>query len=102
MLLNYIIDIIDKATPRLNLMRSLKFKLSCNNLQVIYMYNSFIRPILKYADTVWDNIPIYLKDKLESIQIEAAHIVTGATKLCSKSKLYNDTGWVYLSERRSS
>ncbi|CAC5386838.1 unnamed protein product [Mytilus coruscus] len=61
----------------------------------------FIRPILEYADTVWDNIPIYLKDKLESIQIEAARIVTCATKLCSKSNLYNDTGWVSLSERRS-
>ncbi|CAC5380580.1 unnamed protein product [Mytilus coruscus] len=80
-------------------MRSLKFKLSRNHLQVIYI--SFIRPILEYVDTVWDNIPTYLKDKLESIQIEAARIATGATKLCSKTKLYNDTGWVSLSERRS-
>jgi hypothetical protein len=27
-------------------------------------------------------------------------IVTGATKLCSKQNLYNDTGWETLSERR--
>jgi hypothetical protein len=36
--------------------------------------------LLEYADTIWDNIPEYLRDKLESIQIEAARIVTGATK----------------------
>ena len=56
--------------------------------------------MLEYADIIWNNIPEYLRDKLESIQIEAAMIVTGATKLCSKQNLYNDTGWETLSERR--
>ena len=37
---------------------------------------------------------------VESIQIEAARIVTDATKLCSKVKLYEDTGWDSLYERR--
>ena len=91
--------IIEKASPRLNLMRKLKFKLSRNNLQIIYF--SFIRPVLEYADVIWDNIPMYMKEQLENIQIEAARIVTGATKLCSKSKLYLDTGWESLSERRT-
>jgi len=90
--------IINKVTPRLNLMRNLKFKLTRIQLQTIYF--SFIRPILEYGDVIWDNIPNYLKDKLESIQIEAARIVTGATKLCSKAKLYEDTGWDSLNERR--
>ena len=59
--------IIDKVTPRLNVFRTLKFKLLRNHLQVIYF--SFIRPLLEYADIIWDNIPEYLRDKLESIQI---------------------------------
>ena len=82
--------IIDKATPRLNLMRKLKFKLSRELLQIIYF--SYVRPILEYVDIVWDNIPIYARKKLETINIEAARIVTGATKLCSKEKLYVETG----------
>ena len=94
--------IIDKVTLRLNVFRTLKFKLQRNLLQVIYF--SFIRPLLEYGDIIWDNIPEYLRDKREStnkcIQIEAARIVTGATKLCSKQNLYNDTGWETLSERR--
>ena len=90
--------IIDKVTPRLNVFRTLKFKLLRNHLQVIYF--SFIRPLLEYADIIWDNIPEYLRDKLESMQIEAVRIVTRTTKLCSKQNLYKDTGWETLSERR--
>ena len=59
--------IIDKVTPRLNVFRTLKFKLQRNHLQVICF--SFIRPLLEYANIIWDNIPEYLRVKLESIQI---------------------------------
>ena len=34
-------------------MRKLKFKLDRSSLQMIYI--SFIRPVLEYADAVWDN-----------------------------------------------
>ena len=40
-------------------------------------------------------------DKLENMQLEAARIVTGGTKLASiikLMKLYNETGWELLSE----
>ena len=40
------------------------------------------------------------KKLIESIQIEAMRIVTGATKLCSIGKLYDDTGWESLEARR--
>ena len=42
---------------------------------------------MEYGDIVWDNIPDYLKQFLESLQLEAARIVTGATKLTSKQLL---------------
>ncbi|KAK3099965.1 hypothetical protein FSP39_012658 [Pinctada imbricata] len=45
------------------------------------MYFSFIRPILEYGDIIFDNCPNYCCEKLESVNIEAARIVTGATKL---------------------
>ena len=92
-------EIIKKASIRLNLLRSLKYKLKRNQLQTIYF--SFIRPILEYSSAVWDNIPEFLKNQIENLQLEAARIVTGCTKLCSKSKLYEDTCWETLSERRN-
>ncbi len=64
------------------------------------MYLSFIRPLLEYSSVVWDNCTAGDKQKLENIQVEAARIVTGATKLCSKIKLYNETGWQTLQTRR--
>ena len=45
--------ITSKAWTRLNIMRKLKFILDRQSLEIIY--TSFIRPVLEYADVVWDN-----------------------------------------------
>ena len=95
---DHIQDIKTKAYNRLNIMRKLKFKLKRNVLNNIYL--TFIRPILEYADTVWQNIPDYLQVELEQIQLEAARIITGAIKLTSKELLYRETDLIPLSERR--
>ena len=79
-------------------MRKLKFTLDRKSLEIIY--TSFIRPILEYADVVWDNCIQYEINVLEKIQIEAARIVTGTTKIVSLDKLYQETGWETLEERR--
>ena len=62
-------------------MRLLKFVLDRKSLQSIYFF--FVRPVLEYADVVWDNCTQYEENELEKIQIEAARIVTGSTKLVS-------------------
>ena len=72
-------------------MRKLKFKLDRRSLQTIYF--SFIRPLLEYADVVWDNCTQYEVNDLEKIQNEAARIVSGATKLVSINSLLLETGW---------
>ena len=51
------------------------------SLEAIHI--SFIRPILGYGDVVWDNCTQQEKEDIEKIQIEAARIVTGTTKLVS-------------------
>ena len=80
-------------------MRKLKFKLDGQSLQIIYF--SFIRPILESADVVWNYCTQYEVNDIEKkIQIEAARIVTGATKLVSINSLTNETGWESLSNRR--
>ena len=60
----------------------------------------FIRPLLEYADVVWDNINDAIKHNLESVQNEAARIVTGATKYCNIQKLLFELKWETLTERR--
>ncbi|MEW8544911.1 MAG: reverse transcriptase family protein [Candidatus Thiodiazotropha sp.] len=96
---SHIDNITEKAWIRLNLMRGLKFKISRKSLEQIYI--SFIRPLLEYCDSVWDNASSESKKQLDAIHIEAARTITGATKLCAIDKLFADLGWESLQSRRN-
>jgi len=89
---------VEKAWKRINIMRKLKYLLDRNSLQTVYF--SFIRPLLEYADVVWDNCTQYEANELEKIQHEAGRIVTGTTQFVSIEKLHMETGWKPLSSRR--
>ena len=93
--INYITE---KAWTRINIMRRLKFKLDRKSLEQIYLV--FIRPLLEYGDIIWDNCLQSEKQELKKIQIEAARIATGATKLVSIAALYREIRWDSLDERR--
>ena len=69
-------------------MCELKFDLDRKSLETIYI--SFIRPLLEYADVIWDNCSHQEKQELEKIQTEAARIAVGVTKLVSVQKLYEE------------
>ena len=88
-----------KVWQRINIMRKLKFVIDRKSLQTIYF--SFIRPLLEYADVLWDNCKQYEANELEKSQNEAARIVTGATRLVSVDLLYTETGWDTLIFRRN-
>ena len=90
-------EICDKANRRLGIMRSLKYKLDRLSLERIYM--GFIRPLLEYGDIIWDS-PGDLLHPLETIQLNAARIVIGATARSRTKGLYKETGWEPLSKRR--
>ena len=77
-------------------MRKLQFLLDRKSVEI-----SFVRPLLEYVDVVWDKCTDYQLKALEKIQLEAARIVTGATKLVSFENLYKETGWEKLEVRRS-
>ena len=87
------------AWTRINLLRALKSKIHRNALERIYF--AFIRPLLEYSDSIWDNCSNECKSQLGYIHNEAAGIVSGATKLCSIQKLLAELGWETLQERRS-
>lgn len=90
--------IISKAWQRVNVMRKLKFLIDRDSLNKIY--TSFIRPVLEYADVVWDNCSQYELNAIEKIQLESARIITGATKLVSIDTLYRESGLEPLNKRR--
>ena len=82
----HIAYIKEKTWCRINVMRTLKFSLDRKPLETTYI--AFIRPLLEYADVIWDNCTQYEKNELEKIQIEAARITTGAFKLVPINNLY--------------
>ena len=65
------------------------------------MYIFFIRPLLEYSDADWDNASTESKKQLEAVHNESARIITGATKLCSITKLLSGLGWESLQARRT-
>ena len=95
---NHINSIASKAYKRLGILRKHKFNLDRCSLDK--MYKVFIRPLLEYGNIIWDNCSQENKKSLENIQLDALRISTGATKLCSVQKLYNETGFQTLESRR--
>ena len=89
-----------KANRTLGIIRPLKNKLDRKSLETLY--TSFVRPIIEYADEVWD-VPAnnrHTLQVLDKVQKEAAKIVTGATALCTTEELNHEAGWQPLAERR--
>jgi hypothetical protein len=46
---------------------------------------------LEYTDVIWDSQNQSLINKLENVQLDAARIVTGRTKLTGLNRLYEET-----------
>ena len=60
------ISITLRKKLRINVMWRLKFRLNRKSLETLYF--SFIRPLLEYADVIWDNCTYYEKLELDKIQ----------------------------------
>ena len=73
-------------------------KFSRKSLKTIY--TSFILPHFDYADVIWDNCTDKLTNELESLQLDALRTIVGAVKGTSHAKLYTESGFVTLKERR--
>ena len=59
-----------------------------------------IRPILEYADIIFDNCSNYLSNMLEAVQRRAAIICTGAYRHTEHQTLLAELGWDTLQTRR--
>ena len=59
-----------------------------------------IRPIVEYADVIYNNCTLSIDRTIEGIQRRAALICTGAYKHTEHAKLLTDLGWATLKPRR--
>lgn len=91
-------NICNRASQRNNILRKFKFKFPRKTLESLYIH--MIRPILEYADVIYDNCGTVLSQKLESIQYDAARTCLGALSTTSRTNLLNETGWDTLAVRR--
>ena len=65
------------------------------------LYSSYVRPILEYADSLWDNCTQQEAELLESVQLEALRIISGLRRGTSHSIIYKETLFEPLKSRRS-
>ena len=79
----------------LNRIRHVLPRLALENL-----YTSMVRPILDYADMLYNNCTLSIGRSIEGIQRRAALICTGAYKHTEHAKLLKDLGWPTLISRR--
>ena len=90
--------IINKYARSLGLMRSMKFKMSRMSLNKMHL--SYIRPIIEYANVLWDGCSNENESRIEKVQLEAARLVSGLTRSTSTNKIYQEIGWKTLHRRR--
>ena len=94
----HINSIIRKVTLLISCLRSFKYKLCRKALDT--MYKSFTNPQFDYADIVWDDCSGTLSNMLENLHLEAIRIILGAVRGTSHEKLYKESGFCTLKERR--
>jgi hypothetical protein len=82
-------NIKSSVSKHLNILRTLKYRLSRTNLDKLYLV--YIRPLFEYACELWDNCGIGNSQKLEQLQLKDAIIVTGLPIFTKTDILYKET-----------
>jgi hypothetical protein len=95
----HILNIYEKASKKLNLLKRFKFKLDRETLSKLY--KSLIRPVMEYADVLWDGCSENESDLIEHVQYQAATVVVGAMKGTSRVRLLEELAWEDMKTRRS-
>ena len=89
----------EKASKRLNALKGIKYQVGRDTLRALY--KSLVRPLMDYADAVWNGCSDIESDLLDSVQYEAGKIVTGAMKGTGRQRLMCELGWEELKTRRA-
>lgn len=86
------------ANKLLDIFNAFKYKLDRQSLERLYF--TYVRPKLEYACITWDDIPAYLVELLEGVQLRAAKVICGATRGTSHALIYRELKWETLQQRR--
>ncbi len=89
---------ISKANKRLNGIRRIRFLITREAR--ILLYKALVLPVLEYGNILYDNCALYLKQRLESVQRQAAIVCTCAFRTAGYAKLLSELGWSSLEDRR--
>ena len=80
---------MNKCNKSISIIKKLSLTLSRNSLLTIY--KTFVRPILHYANIIYDKpLTGSLKDKLEMVQYNAALVISGAFNGTSRDRIYRE------------
>ena len=94
----HIFSVYQKASKRLNMLKGIRYKVGRDTLRKLY--KSVIRPVMEYADVLWDGCNDEERELLESVQCEAGKVVTGAMRGTSRICLMAELGWEEMKVRR--
>ena len=95
----HIQEIINKANKTLNLVKRILPQCTSSVKETAYI--TLVRPILEYANVVWDPHQQYLINNIEMVQRRAARWVKHDYRLTSSvSDMINDLQWTTLRKRR--
>ena len=87
----HILNIYEKASKRLNVLKGIKYQVGRDTLRALY--KTLVRPLMEYADVMWNGCSDTESDLLDSVQYEAGKIVTGVIKGTSRKRLMCELGW---------
>lgn len=94
----HITNAIEKANKGIGLMLYLSKYVNRKVLE--QTYKMYVRPHLDYGDVIFHGQLSDMMKALESVQYQAALIVTGCWQGTSMVKLYKELGWETLEDRR--
>lgn len=88
----------NKVNMLISCLTSYKYKLGRKGLE--NLYKSYIMPHYDYADIIYDNCSDTLANVLEELHLHAIRTITGLIRGTSHQKLYDESGFSTLKERR--
>ena len=82
---SYILDIHQRASKRVNILKSIKYKVDRSTR--IILYKKIVRPIMEYANVIWDDCTVNEAELLENVQYEAARVASGAMRGTGRARV---------------
>ena len=95
---HHINRVCTKASQRVSNIKRIRHLIPRKTAEILY--KSLSRPILEYADVIFDNTTMEMKKQIDQVQRNALVMITLAYRRTPTIKLYEETGLETLVDRR--